>query len=291
MEPKISEPSETKVYEVGKLLPNILFDDYRKAAGINSHGLMDILRSPAHYFERRYNQKDEKESDALTFGRLLHFAILEPEHFQKHKAIQPPCDRRTIDGKRTWSEFQATLSPDSIVVPDKFLDQLTRMSERILTHKITRGLFSKGLRETTLFWNDVQTGELCKARPDFISEKGYIVDLKTSRDARTESFSRDILKYGYHIQASHYCQGAETTRVCLPKFIFVVIEKESPYEIKVMPAGVSVMGVGDQWRAKAMRTYAKCKKENKWPGYDHRAETVELPPYAEAVDPDNDDSE
>ncbi len=70
-------------------------------------------------------------------------------------------------------------------------------------------------------------------------------------------------------------------------FIFLVIEKDPPYEIAVYPSGTSVLGVGDQWRSKAMSIYANCKKKHYWPGYNHEAKVIELPKWAEAVDPDD----
>lgn len=294
MEPNTNELASHVKYETGKLIENLEFEDYAKADGANSHGLMDVLRSPAHYYEHRYNRVEGKETEALLFGKLFHYAILEPVLFQKNYVIKPAFDRRTKIGKEAAQIWENTLTPEAIVVPEKFVEGLTRMSQKILTHPKAKLLLGKGVRETTLFWNDRETGELCKMRPDFISEKGHIVDLKTSKDGREDYFSRDILKYKWHIQAAHYCEGARSNphlKISPDTFIYVVVEKDPPYEIAIYPAGGSVLGVGEQWRSKAMRTYAKCKKANHWPGYNAEMRVIELPQWAESVDPDDGEEE
>jgi hypothetical protein len=299
MEPLTSQQSHNKpIFEIGKLHENVPFQTYADSDGINSHGLMDILRSPAHYYEHKFNRVEEKDTDALRFGRLFHYAVLEPHLFRERAIIEPVFQGRTKAGQLTTSKnatevkqkrdewFQA-LPEGAIVVPNEWLDQLTGMANKIMTHKLTKNLLREGVRETTLYWHDDETGELCKSRPDFISSQGHIVDLKTSMDARENYFARDILKHSYHIQSSHYLNGARITNTARSdSFIFLVIEKTPPFEIAVYPCGASVLGVGDQWRSKAMRIYSRCRKTNKWPGYNHEAKVIELPPWAEAVDPD-----
>lgn len=291
MESNTSENLATPVkYDLNRLIENVPFEEYRRADGINSHGLMDVLRSPAHYYEARYNKIEKKESEALQFGKLFHYAILEPEYFQKNYVIQPKFDKRTKIGKEAFQLWLNTVNPKNIIVPEDMVDQLTAMANKVLKHPRARKLLERGVRETTMFWNDRETGELCKMRPDFVTEKGHMVDIKTSKDAREEYFRRDIVKHNYHIQAAHYLAGARETGVCNPDtFVFVVIEKDPPYEIAIYPAGTSVLGIGDQWRSKAMRVYSKCRQTNKWPGYNPDARTIELPQWVEAVDPDEEE--
>lgn len=274
--------------EVGKLLENISFEKYAAYEGINSSGLKHILRSPAHYYEYRYNRVEEKDSDALIFGSLFHYAVLEPDLFSKKYIVKPKFDMRTKDGKvQDFEWMKEYVRNDTILVPERMSKRLNEMVNKVLTHTRARDLLSKGVRETTLFWNDRETGELCKCRPDFISAQGHLIDIKTSKDAREQKFSKDILNYQYHIQAAHYCEGGRVTKQYDPDvFIFLVIEKDPPYEIGIYPSGSSVLGVGDQDRSTAMQIYAKCRKENRWPGYNSKFRTIELPKFTESLDHD-----
>ena len=291
MEPLTNEQQgENLQFETGKLLTGVSFEDYRNAPGINSHGLIDLLRSPKHYYEFRYNRVEETNSEAREFGKLFHYAILESQMFAERYVMMPKFDKRTKDGKVRSEEWLTKLKPGAIVVPEQWCDQLLQLCDKMVKHPISRGLLTEGAREATLFWNDEETGELCKARPDFVSKDGYIVDLKTTTDARYQQFSKDILKFSYHIQAAHYTEGARVTKTARSdSFIFIVVEKKAPYEIAVYPAGNSVLGVGSQWRSKAIRLYSKCRKSGQWPGYDYQARTIELPIWAEAAPLDDDD--
>lgn len=300
MEPKTEEQSAKALeFEKNKLLENVDFDVYCKADGINSHGLMDVLRSPAHYYEHRYNRVHEKDTDSLLYGRLFHLAILEPVLFRERCMIEPVFTGKTLKGE--WSEqskeakekkkaWHADLPQGTIVVPSKWVDPLTRMANKILAHPRARKLLEEGVRETTMFWNDTDTGELCKMRPDFVTAKGDMIDLKTAKDARDHKFRKQIENYRYDLQAAHYLAGARATGVCRSdSFTFLVIEKDPPYEIAIYPAGASVLGVGDQWRTKAMKTFVECTKSGRWPGYNPNARVIEHSHWAEIPDDDEDD--
>jgi PDDEXK-like domain of unknown function (DUF3799) len=275
--------------EVGKLIENFPFADYKNSEGINSSGLKHILRSPAHYYEYRYNRIEEKDSEALIFGSLFHYAILEPELFRQRYLVQPNIDLRTNVGKEFKKSWEKTyLRPDSILVPEKFSEKLKIMVDKMLGNTRVRNLLEKGVRETTIFWDDQKTGDRCKGRLDFISSLGHVVDIKTSKDASEEAFMKAIWNYKYYIQVAHYLEAGRVTKAYDPNhFVFVVIEKDPPYEIALYEADNSVMGVGDQWRTKAMEIYSKCKKENRWPGYTQTFTKIGLPRYAEGVDPDD----
>jgi exodeoxyribonuclease VIII len=95
------------------------------------------------------------------------------EEFQKNFIIEPKFDKRTKQGKEDHAKFQADLKPGAIIVPEKMAEPLTGMLKSMLTHKYTKNLFQTGRRENCLFWNDPDTGELCKARFDFITSKGH----------------------------------------------------------------------------------------------------------------------
>lgn len=291
MEAKTNELAVSEVFETGKLL-DIGFREYCRADGINSHGLMDVMRSPAHFYERRFNGAEEKESDALVFGTLFHKAVLEPVDFGRRYVIQPKFDMRFKTARAELDAWQAGLKPDAIVVPEKHVDTLVKMAEKVLGHPVAKRLLAKGVRETSVFWEDEETGERCKGRMDFISAKGHLVDLKTAKDGRWREFSKAIWNHLYFMQVSHYASGGKHTGLFDHRApIFMVIEKEPPYELALYSAGTSVMAVGEHWRAKAMRLYSKCRKANQWPGYNPSFRTIELPVWAESVDPMDDGDE
>lgn len=279
MEARTQDPqNEVLNYEIGKIIEDVPFELYQKSPGMNSSALKDILQSPAHFYERKYNQSERKETPALKFGKLFHYAVLECELFRKRAIVEPNVDKRTKEGKWIMQNFQENLAPDALVLSQDDLTRLTGMIQRMENHKIARGLLDKGIRETTIFWNDSETGDLCKARPDFITEDGLLIDLKTTKDARYKYFSRDAGEYMYHVQAAHYLEaGRVTKKFKYEDFIFLAFEHEAPYEIAAYPLGQQSLESGVTVRRKAMRIYSECKKKNEWPGYNQEAQCLEIP--------------
>jgi len=280
MEPTTAEQSQEKIeFPKGQLIESVPFQTYADSEGINAGGLKEVLRSPAHYYAARYEKVERKETPALQLGKLFHYAVLEAELFREKYVVQPKCDMRTNAGKLQMAEWKETIKPDAIIVPEQFVATLTGMAESILKHPISKTLLAKGVRETTIFWDDKKTGELCKARPDFITHEGYCLDLKTVEDARWGGFKHSIKKYMYHLQASHYLQAGRETKQYDPKVYFwLCIEKVPPYGVINYQMGEQCLERGDEFREQAMRIYAECKKKNVWPTYDFKAQVAEFEP-------------
>lgn len=288
-----SQSSEQQTFlkppEMNKLIENIPFQVYTESEGINASGLKDVLRSPAHYYDHRFNRIKEKDSDALEFGKLFHYAVLEPGLFKANHVIEPVFEAPTQKGDMSTrskaalemkADWWGALKPGAIVVKSKWIDQLLIMSDKILNHKTASRILASGVREATMWWNDVQTEELSKLRADFVSQKFGMIDLKTSTDAREDKFWRDCQKYMYDVSAAHYLEGAKATGVCRhDAFTFIVCEKDPPYEIAVYPAGASILAYGGRKRDKGMKIYSECRKTNVWPGYNQLAKTLEYPDW------------
>jgi exodeoxyribonuclease VIII len=277
-------------WELNQIHRDISFEEYSSADAINSHGLMDMLRSPAHFYERRFRGED-KSTKATEFGRMLHFAVLEPEQFAKKCVVEPEFIGLTKDGKpsnrsgealekkKTW---RASLAPDVLIVTPEILEKLIRMSNKILSHPIAGKLLKGSVTEATIFWQDEETDIVCKARLDVVSASGYIIDLKTTRDARDFKFVWQIKDYDIDLQLSHYLKAAQSTKqIRSDAAILIAAESESPHEVAVYPVGTRILFRGEHRRSKAMRVYAECLKTGKYPGYNPEARTIDFGEWAE----------
>jgi exodeoxyribonuclease VIII len=274
-------------WPIGQLILDMPFETYCALDAINSHGLMDILRSPAYFQSRRVGF--DHETKALAFGRLVHAALLEPERFRKNYIVLPKFNRRSNAGKLAHKEFLDALDPQQIVVPEDDVDPLVIMAERATKHPILRGLMQDGMREATLLWTDPETGELCKARFDFITSDGIIVDLKTCLDARHDAFERQVRQYRYDMQAAHYTNGAT---ICgLQKhaqFFWCAAEKEPPYDMRLHEADETSLVPGSESCSVAMKIYSRCRATGEWPGYPPEAKPLVIDDwYARRVETEN----
>lgn len=258
-----------------KLIQGMPFEEYSKIQAINATQLKKIHKSAAHlkaFLEKQDDEDDEDddEKESLLFGSAFHAALLEPVRFKDFLKVFPKCDRRTIVGKKIASDFAASLAPGDIVVKEKWINQITGMLKSLESHSLVSKLLINGSREVCLFWDDEETGELCKCRFDFITDDGIPLDIKTTRDAHPEKASKTIFSdyLLYWIQAGHYASGAKKTKVCnWEAFNFIFIEKEPPYALSVKVLEGLDLDVAMTHRNKLMRQYSNAKKTNIWESY------------------------
>lgn len=275
--------------ELNKLHQGLTYDQYAAQPGLRSSDLKLLKRSAEHWKSHKdLKEEDEEEgSDALQFGHLFHLAIESPEKFLETYQVAPVFEGPTKEGKMSTQsaaakqmkkEWYAALKPDSIVVRAEWRDELIGMLQSVRKHRLLRNLLRDGVRETSLWIEDPHTGVTLQCRPDFITEKGHMVDIKTTRDARPRFFRNQIFRDGnendpfYVLQAAHYAHCARHSNVCLgDRFFFVAIEKKPPYGIMTYALGEPALAPGEQWRHELTKIYANCMKTETWPGYPEEA--------------------
>lgn len=260
------------------LIPGIPIEEYHRHPSISKSQLDQFAKSPAHYLASLTTPR--KETDAMRFGRIFHGMVLEPERVKI--AVAPQCDRRTKEGKAIWDIF-CTANAGAEIVKAEEGEMLNGMAASIKAHPAASALLNAGpgIAEGSAFWRDVQSGELCRCRPDFYRQDlGIIVDLKTTDDASPEAFAKSIAKYGYHRQNSMYVDGVESSTGDIVKgFVFVVTEKSAPYCTAVYSLDTQGVELGRDQYKKLLLDLADCKIAKKFPGYSDRIETLSLPAW------------
>ncbi len=72
---------------------------------------------------------------------------------------------------------------------------------------------SAGHAESSIYWEDPETGILCRCRPDkIIPEFHWIMDVKTTADI--QRFKTAYYDYRYHVQDAFYSDGYEAQFEC-----------------------------------------------------------------------------
>jgi hypothetical protein len=232
--------NNTKTPNIELLLSN---EDYHQAPGISKS---QLDRAAKGFLAWRHPA--EISSAALNFGTAFHLAILEPHLFSEQVAVTPEgIDRRTKLGKEQWAAFQVEAEGKILLSPSEAED-LEAMKSRVLRHPKAKQLIPvPGRAEVSVFWEDSRTGLKCKARPDFVTESGVLVDLKTTQDASPSGFARACAKFRYHVQAAWYSNGWQIASGETPKaFVFIAVEKTPPYGIGVYVLAPEALEQG--WR-------------------------------------------
>ena len=248
-------------------MENMSNAEYRKKEGISSSDLKKMMKSMASYKYYKDHPEDN-DSEAFQFGRAYHKLMLEPDDFDNEFIVSPKFDRRTKDGKAAYEAFLAQAEGKEVINEETY-QKLLEMQAALYETPFVK-LLIKGEHEKSFFWVDEETGIPCKCRPDSfgqIKDQYICVDLKTTNDAETDKFMRDALKYGYDIQAYHYCQGLENAYKQPFKFIFIAQEKTAPYLVNVLEADEYFMKSGEELTKDLLIKYKKAVETDTWEGY------------------------
>jgi len=238
---------------------------------------------PRYYQTYITREIRREESDALRLGKAFHLMVLEPSKALDCIARAPLVDRRTIAGKAAWVDFVKSSAGKTILTDDEY-DLLTAMRDGILTNPTTREILeTPGMIETAFRWKCEDSGLWCKGKTDLVTTD-FIVDVKTIDSL--ENWSKHVANYGYHRQQAFYQSGDQHIerfygRDSRKEFVFVVVEKQAPFEAAAFTLSPETVGAGRDENLNALLELANCMKKNNWKSrYYHRITETSLPRWA-----------
>lgn len=254
---------------------------YHASPGLSNSGLSDLLRSPWHFYSLHLdpNRPAEDQTAAQLAGTLAHTLILEPETFEQFYAVGPEVTRST----KVWKEFEAS-NPGRMCIKPSELEPARLQATSVRSHPRLGQLLSAGRAEVSAYWTDLETGVLCRCRPDWVHTStlgAILVDVKTCGDARPEEFTRQIARMGYHRQAAWYSEGyAQASGEDVIGFIFAAVEDKWPYACSAVMLDDESLARGAEQNRALVRLYAQCMERGEWPAYSQEIEVVNLPAWA-----------
>jgi len=267
-------------------LVDIPMEEYLNWDELGSHDVLKLARSSAHW---KYGV-DNFGVDSSRFGTAVHSAILEPEKYRENVVVIPECDKRTPKGKKIWEEFLEELvyqrKLDENIFDFKCGDQMKILVDNTLC--VTKEEFDKiiliqarvdcnGILKDIIFAPGAKreySGKgfidiiPVKIRPDAILPSGTIVNVKTTKDAR--SFDRDCKNYLYDAQAAfHLTAATNITGTSMTNYIWLMIEKEPPHGIMLYRSNHSDLDWGFEYISKGLENWRRMKDTelNYYPDY------------------------
>lgn len=267
---------------------------YHSRPEISAHGLHKIAKAPALYLHGLSNP--HTPTPAQRWGTLVHLRALEPERFASEVATLPydapeRPQARSVNAKRPrpevleaagwWAKFDMENIGKEFVSADE-LGKLSAVQDSLMNHPAAgRILLAGGLTEASMFWKDAETGIRCRARADRIHAGGAIIaDIKTTKDASAESFSKDAWNYRYDVQAAFYLDALRALTGVDGHFIFICVETEPPYLVACYVATPAMIEAGRTRYRRDLATYASCVESGQWPGYGDAVMPLDLPGWA-----------
>lgn len=256
---------------------NISNHDYHSGPGLSRSAIMEFRNTPRHYYDKYLSpHKIAKESTAsMQLGSAVHTAVLEPDLFFQQYALKPECDRRTKIGKEIYENFCAA-NIGKTVITQEIYDKVLKMREAVLREY--KHYLDGAYIEYSMYWEEKNTGILCKSRPD-ISHPNVILDLKTTSDASPLAFGREAENYGYFLQSAMIQDGLfNITNKFVDEFYMVCVEVDEPHYTITHQLSVEAIEEARDEFLLHLGTYKKCFEENYWPGYE--SSIIYRPPYA-----------
>lgn len=259
-------------------------ETYHSIHAMSAGGLKRMRQSPAHFYGLQLDPMRPKAGEptpALAFGTLFHTALFEADQLAARYVVKPEDhDGRTKEGKQWKAENAGRL-----IATGAEYEAARIMARNVRADPDIAALMSDGYGESSAFWIDPQTGELCKCRPDWTSPAGdgvILLDGKSCQDASAEGFGRAIWNYGYHLQAAWYTDGFEAaTGQHVHGFVFAAVESTWPHAAAAYMLGDDVLDHARRENRRLLDLYAECKRTGEWPGYQSGIQIVNLPTWAQ----------
>jgi len=225
------------------------------------------------------NREQEKESDALVFGKLCHCLLLEPNMFSETFVV---ADFGKSRANKKYEEAKIFNPDKSIVSPDEYA-HACKMIQKLKEHPLASVILDGATAEMPYFWTDKETGLPCKCKMDVIKRTKHgivVVDYKTSSDI--ESVVNWPQKLQYPLQADFYCRAVKEKYGEDPvEFVFIIQSNKEGEEdiIAVCNVEYETQGVAHDIVTHHMfevkdklDKYKQTLDKNIWAAYPNRVE-------------------
>lgn len=268
---------EAKTYHADLLRPEITLS--------SSLARVLIDQSPRHAWTQHprlnpaYEPQDRKTFD---IGRAAHRAVLgvggdyhayPPETLASNGAASTKAAKEWGDAIRAAGG--TPLKADEV-------DQIGAIADAVRDRLARMGITFDPARSELTALAEVE-GVWCRAMVDNALDHPTfgpcLVDLKTTVDANPEGLDRTIINYGYHIQAQFYLEAWKAATGEERDFLFVMVEKEAPFEVTVCRMNAEALFMARKQTARAREIWKQCLRSREWPGYPLGLIEVGLPDF------------
>jgi hypothetical protein len=263
---------------------------------LSSGMINDLLIAPKKCWHnsQRLNPKWEppEKQEKFSIGSVSHVMFLEPDQFHHQVVVVRAF---TKDGKPSdsWSTTDAKDQRDRAFSAGKTpilahqYDTILKAREAFFANEFTRGAFTGGKAEQSMFWRHKHYGFWCRSRPDYFTG-AWINDYKATGNADPDNFGKHAYNMRYHRRAAWYLEGYEAIFGKRPDhYWFCNQEVKAPFLTSVCELDWGALEDGQAENDHAAGVFAHCLETGEWYGYRHRSKpdkdrafTVSLPPWS-----------
>jgi hypothetical protein len=236
-------------------------DQYHQAPGFSKSKLQRYLQ----YTPYRAEFGKITPKPQFDIGHAAHTAILEPELLES-TTVKGPEDRR---GKK-WSDlYEEVTAEGKILLTSSDYDLAMMIRDAADTVEELQLIRKGALIERSCYAQDEEHGVTIKCRPDVCNPSlGIMGDIKNMADISDDAWSRDIGKWGFHVQDAMYRdvwnKGSGTEPI--EAFFFICFSKTEPVEVICRELEPVDIEEGFKAYRAALALAAECHKRQEWPG-------------------------
>lgn len=287
---------------------NISIEDYHgNKTHVSATGIKSVKSSLALW---KWNQTHPQETKLhLDFGNAFELALLDKANFEKSVAIlqtetwkaKALAEKPSLKVPKLSALYKGEESKflsdheGKYIIPDvgpQSFEYIEYMLESCFKDAVIQKLISGVEYQLSLFWTDQQTGINLKTRPDICKrKKNVIVNLKTIIDGSPASFSRELAKWDYPLQASVEIRGCIESGLMptVDNYFWLVVEKEPPFNATLYEFDPSDQRYSQDELDYLLSKIKRAREEDKYPGYGDRSDnqygilTAQIPLYYKTI--------
>ncbi|MDF2916593.1 MAG: hypothetical protein K0S70_810 [Microbacterium sp.] len=248
-------------------------EEYHAHPALSASGMKQILRSPKHYLQSRAERVEKPEFDV---GHAVHALVLGVGA----PIVEVPADMLASNGALSTTrakEFVAQArSEGKVPLKPATFQRVNGSVESVLGNPKARRLLERpGYTEVSLFARDPETDVPLRGRLDRLAGQ-TIIDVKTTVDVQTHVLRRVVESFNYDLSMETYrfLHELVTGEVAEPA-VLVFVEKEAPFDVRVVRLGDEWIDGGWRKMRKAIATYRECITSSVWPGVDEQDGPIE----------------
>ncbi len=258
-------------------LPTMSFTEYAAAGGCNFSTLKYMAQSPLHYWHALNNPP--VETPAMLLGKATHTAVFEPLKFQLEYALWAG-DRRGVD----YREFaDGCAAQGRTILKENEYGTALAIRDAVRGLPVIAGLLGKGHPEISILWHNAETGVACKARLDWLTPDGIILDLKTTSCIEPRRFAAHAWEYGYFHQQAYYQDALRSTGGTPRQSGIIAVEAAPPHACRLYWLDDESLRRARMECISWLERVRECAEAGVWPGPEPES-TLTAPPWAIPAD-------
>jgi hypothetical protein len=230
---------------------------YRAHLGLNQSALKPLKLSPQHALHAATAPR--KQSAAMALGVLTERLIACPQDLR----CQVKLDGRTNAGKASNAAAEAA---GITLMAEDDMDRAMAMADALRQDPQAASLLAGCEFGQPCYWS--QDGQARKALFDAVDVgRHLVVDIKTtSADLTADSITKEVVKWGYHLQAAWYRQGYRATHGHDCTFWFVFVESSAPHAVVCFQLADDDLDGAELELERMAAVWQRCADSGVWPG-------------------------